>query len=133
MSKMELRASIRTDLNRVCKEANFNQRLFERFSGFLLHAQVVESTRRRENQPGPHAQAFWNREVEGVRIAIRRAFFEFVATSVDPDIDPCECHWESWLDRTTSFDAVRSRGSSSRRSDSREPGRIRYVICDKNA
>ncbi len=147
----------RTDLNRVCKEANFNQHLFERFSGFLLHAQVVESTRRREYQPGPHAQVFWNREVEGLRIASRRAFFEFVtkfngptwrptfassshldafvgafalafagrairedklnkalsefaalperdlhriAKRVDPDIDPCDCHWESWLDRT---------------------------------
>ncbi len=147
----------RTDLNRVCKEANFNQHLFERFSGFLLHAQVVESTRRREYQPGPHAQAFWNREIEGLRIASRRAFFEFVtlftgrtwrptpvfnsrldafvgafarafagrairedklnkvlsefaelperdlhrlATSFDRHIDPCDCHWESWLDRT---------------------------------
>ena len=33
----------RTDLNRICKEANFNPHLFERFSGFLVHSQIVEA------------------------------------------------------------------------------------------
>lgn len=147
----------RTDLNRICKEANFNPHLVERYCEFLVHAQIVEPARRREYQPGPHAQAFWNREVDGLSAASRRAFLEFVskltgrtwrptfavsshldafvgafalafagkairedklnkalsefaalperdlhqlATSVDPDIDACDCHWESWLDRT---------------------------------
>lgn len=146
----------RTDLNRVCKEANFNQHLVERCSEFLVRAQIVESAPGREYRSGPHADAFWNREVDGLSTASRRAFLEFVdrftgrtwrptpvfnsrldafvgafvlafagrairedklnkvlsvfaelperdlhrlATSVDPDIDPCNCHWESWLDR----------------------------------
>ncbi|MGD9856973.1 MAG: hypothetical protein AB7U20_18645 [Planctomycetaceae bacterium] len=67
-----------TDVNRICKEANFNQRLFERFSGFLVHAQIVESARNGNYQSGPHAAAFWDRDLDGLRKASRGAFLRFV-------------------------------------------------------
>jgi hypothetical protein len=68
----------RTDLNRICKESNFNPHLFERFGEFLVRAAIVVPGRGREYCPGPHAEAFWNHEVGGLRTASRRAFLEFV-------------------------------------------------------
>ena len=68
----------RTDVNRICKEANFNQHLFERFGRFLVHANIIEPTRSRQYQAGQHATGFWNRDVETMREASRRAFLAFV-------------------------------------------------------
>jgi len=31
-----------TDVNRLCKEANFNQYLFERVTKFLVNAQIID-------------------------------------------------------------------------------------------
>jgi len=147
----------RTDINRICKEANCNQRLFESFGGFLVHANIIERTRANEYQHGEHASGFWDRDVEVLSQASRRAFFAFLGESTGhrvwrptlasgsnldafvgafaqafegrafredelsgvlvnfsrlpvrdlqrlakrsvPDIQECNCHWESWLDK----------------------------------
>lgn len=68
----------RTDVNRICKEANFNPSLFQRFGGFLVHAQIVTPARAHDYQPGQHAAPFWNRDLDGMRDASRRAFLRFV-------------------------------------------------------
>ena len=42
-----------TDVNRLCKEANFNQYLFERMTKFLVNAQIIDVSKgQREYVPG---------------------------------------------------------------------------------
>ena len=42
-----------TDVNRLCKEANFNQYLFERVTKFLVNAQIIDVSKgQREYVPG---------------------------------------------------------------------------------
>ncbi len=48
----------RTDLNRICKEANFNQHLFERIATFLVAAKVIQADRRGRYAKGPNHLAF---------------------------------------------------------------------------
>jgi hypothetical protein len=64
-----------TDVNRLCKEANFNQYLFERAARFLVAADIVKvSKNRREYEPGEYAEAFWKRDLTALRQASRKAF-----------------------------------------------------------
>ena len=72
----------RTDVNRICKEANFNPGLFERFSEFLVHAKIVTPARARDYQPGQHADPFGNRDLDGMREASRGAFLRFVGQCI---------------------------------------------------
>src|SRR5258708_6834526 len=49
----------RTDINRICKEANFNQHLFERIAEFLVAAKVVQADRRGHYVEGANHVSFW--------------------------------------------------------------------------
>src|SRR5260370_771134 len=49
----------RTDINRICKEANFNQHLFERIAKFLVATKVVQADRRGQYAEGTNHDAFW--------------------------------------------------------------------------
>ncbi len=47
-----------TDVNRLCKEANFNQYLFERMTKFLVNAQIIDVSKgQREYVPGEYTVA----------------------------------------------------------------------------
>jgi hypothetical protein len=49
----------RTDVNRICKEANFNQHFFERIAKLLVAAKVVQADRGQRYFEGVHDGAFW--------------------------------------------------------------------------
>jgi hypothetical protein len=51
-----------TDVNRVGKEANFNQYLTERVGTFLVGADVIRFDRQNRYGPGPNLAAFWDRD-----------------------------------------------------------------------
>jgi hypothetical protein len=51
-----------TDLNRVGKEANFNQHLAERIGTFLVASDVVRFDRQGRYEAGPNLAAFWDRD-----------------------------------------------------------------------
>lgn len=68
-----------TDLNRLCKEANFNQYLCKRTSNFLLHARIIEVLKHQQAYaPGEYSAAFWQRDLPGLQKASRRAFLAFI-------------------------------------------------------
>lgn len=66
----------RTDINRICKEANFNQHMFERFAWFLVGADIVDSGEygSRQYKPGKNLPAFWNHDITALSNAARRSF-----------------------------------------------------------
>ena len=69
----------KTDMLRLCKEAHFNQNLFETTSRFLLRAGIIRVTgSESEYRPGDFSDAFWNRNLEGLRRTSRAAFLDFV-------------------------------------------------------
>jgi hypothetical protein len=49
----------RTDINRICKEANFNQHFFERIAKLLVAAKVVQADRSHRYVEGVHHGDFW--------------------------------------------------------------------------
>jgi hypothetical protein len=51
-----------TDVNRVGKEANFNQYLTERVGTFLVASDVVRFDRQGRYEVGPNLAAFWDRD-----------------------------------------------------------------------
>jgi hypothetical protein len=68
-----------TDVNRLCKEANFNQYLFERVAKFLVNAQIIDvSQDRRAYVPGEYTETFWQRDIPTLQHVSRRAFLAFV-------------------------------------------------------
>lgn len=67
------------DVTRLCKEANFNQYLFERVAKFLVNAQIIDVSKgQREYVPGEYTVAFWQRDIPTLQHASRRAFLTFV-------------------------------------------------------
>jgi hypothetical protein len=69
----------KTDISRICKEASFNQHLFESTSHFLMRAGIIRATATGLDYcPGDFADAFWSRNLQGLRKASRAAFLEFV-------------------------------------------------------
>lgn len=66
----------RTEVNRICKEANFNQYLVERVGSFLVAAGVIRSDLREQQYgEGPNAAAFWRHDNDDdLRAIARRAF-----------------------------------------------------------
>jgi hypothetical protein len=73
------RAPNMTDVNRLCKEANFNQYLFERVTKFLVNAQIIDVSKgQREYVPGEYTMTFWQRDIPTLQHASRRAFLAFV-------------------------------------------------------
>jgi hypothetical protein len=68
----------RTDVNRICKEANFNQYVFERIANFLVAAKVITAERESRYVQGPNQIAFWRHDVPKLQTMTRQAVLSFV-------------------------------------------------------
>lgn len=69
-----------TDVNRICKEANFNQHLFRDVAELLARAEAVQVDQRSGTYtPGRSCDAFATHDLEGLRQATARALLELVA------------------------------------------------------
>ena len=68
----------RTDVNRICKEANFNQHLFERIAKFLVAAKVVQADRRGQYAEGTNHDAFWKHRRKELTEIARTAILHLV-------------------------------------------------------
>jgi hypothetical protein len=68
----------RTDVNRLCKEANFNQYWFERIGKFLISAAVLQHSRQDRYQKGPNFATFWRPNVEALAPITREAVLKLV-------------------------------------------------------
>jgi hypothetical protein len=62
-----------TDVNRVGKEANFNQNLTERVGKFLVAADVIRFDRQDRYEPGPNLATFWGHDEAKLPAIARRA------------------------------------------------------------
>lgn len=72
----------RTDAIRLGKEANFNPYLMEDIGQLFVAGGILKPDRYTSSYgPGEWAEAFWNRDIDGLRKAGRRAFTEFVGPS----------------------------------------------------
>lgn len=71
----------RTDLIGMCKEANFDQYLFDKVAGFLVGAHIIAPTscESRQYEPGNALRTFWNHEMMGLSVAARHAFIYHLA------------------------------------------------------
>lgn len=67
-----------TDGNRLCREANFNQYLFERIADFLVVANVVSINRHRQYQPGTHHEGFWKHDTRVLTEIVGEALLSYV-------------------------------------------------------
>ena len=68
-----------TDVNRICKEANFDQYLFEATSRFLVAAKIIQPNKQGSRyKPGKFSDAFWNHQLQPLRETARQAFLELV-------------------------------------------------------
>jgi hypothetical protein len=68
-----------TDVNRICKEANFNQYWFESTARFLVSAKIIErDLRSSKYEAGKASDAFWNHRLEPLQEAVRGAFLQLV-------------------------------------------------------
>jgi hypothetical protein len=67
-----------TDVNRVGKEANFNQYLSERIGKLLVAMDVVRAELRGQYVAGPHLDAFWDYDVEQLRTISRQAVVRII-------------------------------------------------------
>jgi hypothetical protein len=69
----------KTDVNRICKEANFNQHLFEATGRFLVTAKIIQPHLQGAGyEPAKHSDAFWNHELLPLREIARQAFLDLV-------------------------------------------------------
>lgn len=71
----------RTDINRICKEANFNQHFFERIAKLLVAAKVVQAERGRRYVEGVHHGAFWKHCRKELTEITRAAVAELIRDS----------------------------------------------------
>jgi hypothetical protein len=68
-----------TDVNRICKEANFDQYLFEATSRFLVAAKIIQPNKQDSRyKPAKFSDAFWNHQLQPLRETARQAFLELV-------------------------------------------------------
>src|SRR5512147_1661267 len=67
-----------TDVNRVGKEANFNQYLTERVGTFLVASDVVRFDRQGRYEAGPNLAAFWDRDQMRLPVITRQAVARLV-------------------------------------------------------
>src|SRR6516225_6166819 len=68
-----------TDVNRICKEANFDQYLFEATSRFLVTAKIIQPDKQGSGyKPAKFSGAFWNHQLQPLRETARQAFLELV-------------------------------------------------------
>lgn len=69
----------KTDVNRICKEANFDQYLFEATGRFLVTAKIVQA--HAQGSRYEHAKfgdAFWNHQLQFLQEMARQAFLDLV-------------------------------------------------------
>jgi hypothetical protein len=68
-----------TDVNRICKEANFDQYLFEATGRFLIAAKIIRPNAKRSHyEPAKFSEAFWNHQLRCLQEAARQGFLEVV-------------------------------------------------------
>jgi hypothetical protein len=67
-----------TDVNRVGKEANFNQYLTQRIGTFLVALDVIRFDRRNGYEAGPNLAAFWDQDAARLPAITRRAVLRLV-------------------------------------------------------
>jgi hypothetical protein len=68
-----------TDVNRICKEANFDQYLFEATARFLVTAKIIRPNEQGSPyEPAKFSDAFWNHQLQPLRETVRQAFLELV-------------------------------------------------------
>ena len=72
-----------TDVNRVGKEANFNQYLTERIGKFLAAADVIRFDCRNRYEPGPNLDAFWDHDVARLPAITRKAVLRLAGSQTD--------------------------------------------------
>ena len=69
-----------TEVNRICKEANFNQYLFEHVGRFLVTAKIIQPNERSSRyEPAKFSDAFWNRQFGPLQEATHRAFLDLAS------------------------------------------------------
>ena len=67
-----------TEVNRVGKEANFNQYLTERIGTFLVASDVIRFDRQGRYEAGPNLAAFWDHDDERLPAITRQAVVRLV-------------------------------------------------------
>jgi hypothetical protein len=67
-----------TDVNRIAKEANFNQYLTERIGKLLAAMNVVQTDRQGRYAAGPNLAVFWDHDVERLPGIARQAVLNLV-------------------------------------------------------
>jgi hypothetical protein len=68
-----------TDVNRICKEANFDQYLFEATGRFLVMAKIIRPSEQSfPYEPAKFCDAFWNHQLQPLQETARQAFLELV-------------------------------------------------------
>ena len=68
-----------TDVNRICKEANFDQYLFEATGKFLVMAKIIRPSKLSSRyEPAKFCDAFWNHQLQPLQESARQAFLELV-------------------------------------------------------
>ena len=67
-----------TDANGVGKQANFNQYLIERIGTFLVAMGAIQAEEAGPYSAGPNLDAFWNHDIDRVRMATREAILHLV-------------------------------------------------------
>jgi hypothetical protein len=68
----------RTDINRICKEANFNQHHFERIAKLLVAAKVVQADRRHRYVEGANHDAFWKHRCKELTEIMRATVLQLI-------------------------------------------------------
>ncbi|MSU76838.1 MAG: hypothetical protein EXS16_01960 [Gemmataceae bacterium] len=67
-----------TDVNRICKEANFNQHFFDRIAKLLVAAKVVGVDRRNQYGEGVNHASFWNHRRKELTEILRAAVLQMI-------------------------------------------------------
>jgi hypothetical protein len=68
-----------TDVNRICKEANFDQYLFEATGRFLIIAKIIRPNEQSSRyEPAKFSDAFWNHQLQPLQETARQASLELV-------------------------------------------------------
>jgi hypothetical protein len=68
-----------TDVNRICKQANFDQYLFAATGKFLVMAKIIRPGERSSRyEPAKFGDAFWNHQLQPLQETTRQAFLELV-------------------------------------------------------
>jgi hypothetical protein len=69
----------KTDVSRICKEANFDQYLFEATGRFLVTAKIVRPhVQGSRYEPAKYSDAFWNHQLQPLQEIARQAFLDLV-------------------------------------------------------